>query len=411
MAGAVALLAAGLAGTAAASTVEDDSAELTMEAPDVAAGGTVTHRVTVRTTMAGDLDLRFTTEKGQRSWREEDRWVTGLSVAAVDGSTADCSYPSDVVEESLHCRLPEGTTTVAYTLKAAANTPAWKLTAHLVFSVGSDLLGSATSDFAVQSSVPVADDYLVLGRDKGTGALTMHGAYGVHGLDVERYFWRLNGWDKYNAFTKLSPIKEWFLGGGVVARDKEGVLWHYQMPGLDMNTPMRMEVRVGSGWNAYTLLRGAGDLNGDGQADLIARDGSGALWLYKGTGSWATPFAARVQIGTGWNIYTSLTGGIDVSGDGKPDLIARDSAGDLWLYQGTGDGSLPVKPRTKIGNGWNIYNSLVPLGDINADGHPELVARDAAGVMWMYMGTGDAALPFKARAQAARDWDRFDALT
>ena len=42
--------------------------------------------------------------------------------------------------------------------------------------------------------------------------------------------------------------------------------------------------RLGAGWGAFTSLVGAGDLTGDGRADLIARDGNGKLWLYPGTG-------------------------------------------------------------------------------------------------------------------------------
>ncbi|KAF2774605.1 hypothetical protein [Streptomyces sp. OM5714] len=40
------------------------------------------------------------------------------------------------------------------------------------------------------------------------------------------------------------------------------------------------------------------------------------------------------------------------------DLVARDSAGVLWLYRGTGSASAPYAARTKIGGGWNTYNVL-----------------------------------------------------
>jgi hypothetical protein len=46
------------------------------------------------------------------------------------------------------------------------------------------------------------------------------------------------------------------------------------------------------------------DFNGDAKADVMARDGSGALWLYpgNGTGGWLTPR----QVGTGWNGMTRI---------------------------------------------------------------------------------------------------------
>jgi peptidoglycan/xylan/chitin deacetylase (PgdA/CDA1 family) len=50
--------------------------------------------------------------------------------------------------------------------------------------------------------------------------------------------------------------------------------------------------------------------------DLLARDGSGALWLYRGNGSggWISP---RLQVGTAWSGMTAILGPGDFSGDGN----------------------------------------------------------------------------------------------
>ena len=64
----------------------------------------------------------------------------------------------------------------------------------------------------------------------------------------------------------------------------------------------------------------------------------------------------------------------------------------------------------KVGSGWNIYNALVAYSDVSGDGHPALIARDAAGVMWLYSGTDNAALPFKARVKVNQYWDGYDAV-
>ncbi|MFI1091881.1 FG-GAP repeat domain-containing protein [Streptomyces sp. NPDC020917] len=100
-------------------------------------------------------------------------------------------------------------------------------------------------------------------------------------------------------------------------------------------------------------------MTGDGRADLVARDGSGVLWLYRGTGSAAAPFAARVRIGGGWNMFSALAGTGDVTGDGRADLVARDASGVLWLYHGTGSAAAPFAARVRIGAGWNTYNALI----------------------------------------------------
>ncbi|MEU1434725.1 hypothetical protein ABZ438_11585 [Streptomyces sp. NPDC005786] len=49
-----------------------------------------------------------------------------------------------------------------------------------------------------------------------------------------------------------------------------------------------------------------GDLTGDGRADATARDAAGVLWLYKGTGSPTAPFVSRSRIGAGWNTYDAV---------------------------------------------------------------------------------------------------------
>jgi hypothetical protein len=48
-----------------------------------------------------------------------------------------------------------------------------------------------------------------------------------------------------------------------------------------------------------TAVVSPGDFNGDRRPDLLARDGAGVLWLYPGNG--AGGFLSRVQVGPGWN--------------------------------------------------------------------------------------------------------------
>ncbi|MGX1253286.1 hypothetical protein RKD48_005797 [Streptomyces ambofaciens] len=194
--------------------------------------------------------------------------------------------------------------------------------------------------------------------------------------------------------------------GDVVARDKSGVLWYYKGSG-DLTEPLAARARVGGGWSVYDTITGARDLSGDGRADLIARDKSGVLWLYKGTGNTSAPFETKSRIGGGWSVYNALTDTGDLTGDGKADLIARDKSGVLWLYKGTGNATAPFEGRGRVGGGWSAYDVLNGPSDLNRDGVPDLIARDKDGVLWFYQGTGSATAPFKARARVGGGWNTY----
>ncbi|MFI8420867.1 FG-GAP repeat domain-containing protein [Streptomyces sp. NPDC085479] len=146
----------------------------------------------------------------------------------------------------------------------------------------------------------------------------------------------------------------------------------------------------GGGWQVYDRLVGPGDLSGDGTSDLLARDTSGVLYLYRGNGA-GTGFASRVRVGSGWNAYDQILGAGDYTGDGRADVLARDGAGKLFLHRGTGSATAPFAARTLIGGGWGAYARLVAPGDISGDGRADLLAVTAAGDLYRYLGTGTSA--------------------
>jgi hypothetical protein len=39
---------------------------------------------------------------------------------------------------------------------------------------------------------------------------------------------------------------------------------------------------------------------------VLARDAAGVLWLFKGTGNPAAPYAWPTKAGTGWKIYNTM---------------------------------------------------------------------------------------------------------
>ncbi|MFF1507882.1 FG-GAP repeat domain-containing protein [Streptomyces sp. NPDC058326] len=161
-------------------------------------------------------------------------------------------------------------------------------------------------------------------------------------------------------------------------------------------------VRIGTGWNTYDQLVAPGNVVGSAYADIVARDKTGVLWHHQGVGRTLAP---RVRVGGGWQIYNQLTGGSDLTGDGRPDLLATDRTGVLWLYKGTGSTTAPFATRTRIGGGWGIYNKITATGNIGGAAAGDLVARDTAGVLWLYLGKGDGT--FTARSRIGDNWGPF----
>lgn len=204
------------------------------------------------------------------------------------------------------------------------------------------------------------------------------------------------GWQIYDKIESIGDVvgvdSPGFLPE-LVARDQDGVLWLYSGREDGGLTP---RVRVGGGWQGYTHLAGGSDLTGDGRPDLTAVDASGVLWLYRSTGDPSRPFETRKQIGTGWNIYNEITAVGNLAGASAGDLVARDKDGVLWLYLSKGDGTFTQ--RTEISGGWQAYSQLVGAGDVDHDGKADLFAYyPGTKTVYLYTGTGDRLAPFGNR--------------
>ncbi|CAG6395729.1 N-acetylmuramoyl-L-alanine amidase [Streptomyces cocklensis] len=217
------------------------------------------------------------------------------------------------------------------------------------------------------------------------------------------------GWQAFNTITDLNGLRADAVGD-LVARDASGTLWYYKGSGKP-SVPFLSKVKVGTGWSVYNMLVGAGDISADGRPDLIGRNSAGQLYVYKGTGTATAPFSSKSLLGTGWNAFNLLIGAGDVTGDGKADLVARDSSGVLWLYRNTGSATAPYAAKTRIGSGWGGFTALTGAGDITGDGKADLVARDSSGVLWLYKGTGSATAPYAAPAiRIGSGWNTYNTL-
>lgn len=137
-------------------------------------------------------------------------------------------------------------------------------------------------------------------------------------------------------------------------------------------------------WKSSVLRAAAGDFDGDGIPDMLTTNSAGELLLWRGDAR--GELRDGVQINSGWQSMNVIVGGTDVSGDGNTDIIARDSSGGLWLYPGDGTGG--ISGRVSLGYGWDAFTAITAGGDFDGDGITDVFARDASGGLWLYRGIG-----------------------
>jgi hypothetical protein len=166
---------------------------------------------------------------------------------------------------------------------------------------------------------------------------------------------------------------------------------------------------IGGGWGSFTAFMAPGDFSGDGNPDVLVREGE-RLLMYRGNGAggWATGVAQ--QIGGGWGPFTALLAPGDFSGDGRPDVLARQSDGTLLMYRGDGDGGWMTGSGERIGSGWGSFSAIIPGGDFSGDGRADVLAVHPDGRLLLYRGNGAGGWVTGSAETVGGGWAQFTAL-
>lgn len=130
----------------------------------------------------------------------------------------------------------------------------------------------------------------------------------------------------------------------------------------------------------------AGDVNGDGYDDVVIgapRDGGGAVFVYHGSAS-GLPANEEIKLKGSGGFGGAVSGAGDVNGDGYADIMVgaskysngQDWEGAVYVYFGSKGGlkSTPAGSAESNKSYARLGYSVDEAGDVNADGYSDIIA-------------------------------------
>jgi hypothetical protein len=158
-------------------------------------------------------------------------------------------------------------------------------------------------------------------------------------------------------------------------------------------------VCFGSGPAYYSTMQLA-DIDGDGRAELLGRDSQGLeVWSLAPDGSWKQlPALTDLSDAGGWlqeSRYATIQTA-DVNGDGRAEVLALGPGGlETWSYDPAKKAWAKLVSGTPLqltGAPWEerSHFATIQTGDIDGDGRADLIARGPYGVRtWFYDRRGN----------------------
>lgn len=168
----------------------------------------------------------------------------------------------------------------------------------------------------------------------------------------------------------------------LVARRTDGSLWLSKGTGTGTYAA---PVRIGLGWSTMRELTIVPGMTGTRQTALLSIDSTGRLVRY--TFMTTGRLVDRTVLATGWGNVVQLASVGDLDRNGSVDLLTVNTDSRLYLRPTTRAGAL-TGASTFISRGWIGFSRLWSPGDLTGDGRPDLLAARPDGSLRVYKNTG-----------------------
>ncbi|MCD6449296.1 MAG: VCBS repeat-containing protein [Thermotogaceae bacterium] len=170
-----------------------------------------------------------------------------------------------------------------------------------------------------------------------------------------------------------------------------------------------------------------GDLNGDGLLDVVLVDNENHMKIYMNAGNKQKPLWKEVSYTLEKLPKGSIPRLVDLTGDGKSDLVLSTSSGEIFFYTNTATnndvgfyfekekagkagykGRFPLWPRPDGSSGLLVGNVLIPaFGDLDNDGLIDMVISNEKGKIFVFKNIGSESYPIwrKVKAPGLEDFE------
>jgi hypothetical protein len=195
--------------------------------------------------------------------------------------------------------------------------------------------------------------------------------------------WNVAGIGDFNGYGKAD----------ILWRNTDGSLIDWTMNGSQVTASQQVTLGGSAASpDASWSIAGIGDFDGDGKADLLWRNANGSLIEWTMNGSQITSSQTVTLQGTavmpdsGW----SVAGIGDFNGDGKSDILWRNTNGSLIDWTMNGPQIANVQPVTLGGSPVSLNPSwqIAQIGDFDGNGASGILWRNTNGTMveWSMSG-------------------------